>query len=256
MKFDMHCHTAEGSIDARIHIKDYINILKEKGFDGMVVTDHDSYRGYEYWKKHRDEMPEDFTVLKGIEYDTRDAGHIIVIMPDDVDLKVLRVRGMSFDTLLKLVHQYGGVLGPAHPFGMQAASAMYYKGMLRNVKRLKEFDFLEGFNTCETIRSNVLARHLADQYGLLCTGGSDAHVARYVGTAFTEFDRPVTCNNDLIDCIRSGGIADFGGTERKYLKRHHKRYWLGTTLSFRTFNMGMGMLLFPYRFYQLKTLGI
>lgn len=30
VKFDMHCHTAEGSVDAKISIDDYINIIKKK----------------------------------------------------------------------------------------------------------------------------------------------------------------------------------------------------------------------------------
>ena len=42
VKFDMHCHTAEGSVDAKVGIDDYIKVLKSKGFKGMVVTDHDS----------------------------------------------------------------------------------------------------------------------------------------------------------------------------------------------------------------------
>ena len=46
MKFDMHCHTKAGSIDAKVPLERYIEILKEKGFGGMLVTDHDSYRGY------------------------------------------------------------------------------------------------------------------------------------------------------------------------------------------------------------------
>ena len=46
VKLDMHCHTAEGSVDAKVGIDDYIKILKSKGFKGMVVTDHDSYGGY------------------------------------------------------------------------------------------------------------------------------------------------------------------------------------------------------------------
>ena len=29
MKFDMHCHTKEGSIDGKISIADYIRILKD-----------------------------------------------------------------------------------------------------------------------------------------------------------------------------------------------------------------------------------
>ena len=51
MKIDMHCHVKEGSIDSRVGIEEYITILKEHGFQGMVITDHDTYNGYRYWKK-------------------------------------------------------------------------------------------------------------------------------------------------------------------------------------------------------------
>lgn len=43
MKIDMHCHTKEGSIDGKVPIDEYITLLKQKGFGGMLVTDHDSY---------------------------------------------------------------------------------------------------------------------------------------------------------------------------------------------------------------------
>ena len=52
MKIDMHCHVKEGSIDSRVGIEEYITILKEHGFQGMVITDHDTYNGYRYWKKN------------------------------------------------------------------------------------------------------------------------------------------------------------------------------------------------------------
>ena len=74
MKFDMHCHTKEGSLDGRVGLEDYIRILKDKGFQGMLVTDHNSYDGYRAWKNQvKDGTAQDFVVLKGIEYDTINA---------------------------------------------------------------------------------------------------------------------------------------------------------------------------------------
>ena len=35
MKFDMHCHTKEGSMDGKVPIDDFIAELIRKGFDGM-----------------------------------------------------------------------------------------------------------------------------------------------------------------------------------------------------------------------------
>ena len=78
MKIDMHCHVKEGSIDSKVGLDEYITKLKEHGFEGMLITDHDTYKGYRHWKYHmKGKVHEDFVVLKGIEYDTYDAGHII-----------------------------------------------------------------------------------------------------------------------------------------------------------------------------------
>ena len=71
----MHCHTKEGSLDGKVSIGEYIRILKSQGFSGMLVTDHDSYNGF---RRYRDKLKgsiKDFIVLKGVEYDTIDAGH-------------------------------------------------------------------------------------------------------------------------------------------------------------------------------------
>ena len=45
MKFDMHCHTKEGSMDGKVPIDDFIAELIRKGFNGMLVSDHNSYNG-------------------------------------------------------------------------------------------------------------------------------------------------------------------------------------------------------------------
>ena len=50
MKIDMHCHVKEGSIDSRVTLEEYIMTCKEKGIDGILVTDHDTYNGYRHWK--------------------------------------------------------------------------------------------------------------------------------------------------------------------------------------------------------------
>ena len=69
----------------------------------MVITDHDTYNGYRYWKKNlKGKKHTDFVVLKGIEYDTRDAGHILVIMPEGVKMRLLEMRGMPLALLIDL----------------------------------------------------------------------------------------------------------------------------------------------------------
>lgn len=254
MKFDMHCHTKAGSIDAKISVEEYIRLLKEQNFDGMLITDHDTYKGYRYWYENCSSSTEDFVVLAGVEYDTKDAGHILVIMPDGIFLPVLRIRGMSVELLEKVVHSYGGVLGLAHPFGPKSSSALVLKKLQRDTHIIDRLDFIEGFNTCETSTANHLAQKLAQKHGKPCVGGSDSHKAEYVGMAFTTFDRDITCNNQLIEAITQGDIAGFGGTERKFLQKHKKRNSFAATWGFRAYNRSLGFLNSPYRNHKLRKL--
>ena len=166
MKFDMHCHTKEGSIDGKISIADYIRILKDKGFDGMIVTDHNSYNGFRHYKNNLKQKINDFVVLKGIEYDTIDAGHILVIMPENIKLKLLECRGLPVRILQDVVHKHGGILGPAHPCGERHLSITQTKAYKKHPEIMKKFDFLEGFNSCESDESNKHAMELAKKYNL------------------------------------------------------------------------------------------
>ena len=97
VRFDMHCHTAEGSPDAKVKILDYIDLLKQRGFHGMLVTDHDSYSGYKAYLRQKDKV-KDFSVLRGIEYDTFDYGHFLIVLPSDTPEEVYDLfehRGMA-----------------------------------------------------------------------------------------------------------------------------------------------------------------
>ncbi len=217
MKYDFHCHTREGSLDAKVDILRYAELLRGKGFAGMMVTDHNSYRGYRAWLeiKAQGMAPEGFTVLKGIEYDTLDAGHILVVTPDEVDLKLLEIRGLPVHLLIKAVHKCGGILGPAHPYGAKFLSAMCSRRVGQNEALIRQFDFIEAFNTCELPESNRKARALAEVYGKQVFGGSDSHREDYIGMAYTGLPEEITCCNDLIRLVKEGRATVCGGTERE-----------------------------------------
>ena len=176
LKLDMHCHTHEGSVDSKIGVEEYIRILIEKGYDGMLITDHDTYNGYRYWKEHlKGKKYKDFVVLKGIEYDTNNAGHMLVVMPENVKLRILEMRGMPLPMLLFVVHAFGGIVGPAHPFGEKYLSFTNTRYFRKNRNIVDKFDFIETFNSCENAERNIQARQLANIYGKPGFGGSDSH---------------------------------------------------------------------------------
>lgn len=250
----MHCHTREGSLDGKVEVADYIRVLKEKGFDGMLVSDHNSYNGYRKWKKSlRGRKFTDFVVLKGIEYDTIDAGHILVIMPETLKLRILELRGLPVGILIDIVHRYGGVLGPAHPCGERYLSFINTRKRRNKEAVMEKFDFVETFNSCESEQSNAEAAGLADKFHKPGFGGSDSHKVECIGTAYTEFPVKIEKESDLIRCIRYGEGITCGGV-----------YYKGTTKqklgifnhllvqSFWVYNRVSGWLRLPKRKKELK----
>lgn len=216
MKFDMHCHTHEGSSDSRVSVEEYIKLLRDQGFGGMLMTDHNSYNGYRYWKENIcGKKYQDFVVLKGIEYDTFNAGHFIVILPSNDDSILMEKRGLTIEKLVEVVHSHGGILGPAHPYGENFLS-IYRTGRFKKDKSItKEFDFVEGFNSCEDYCDNEKAKEVALRYNKQMFAGSDSHRASSVGTAITNIDAEIRSEDDLINYIKSGKKTSIEG-ERWY----------------------------------------
>ena len=233
-------------MDSKVPVEEYARQFMKLGYEGFMIADHNSYRGCKAWDAVS-ENPEfkNFTVIRGLEYDTKDAGHILVIMPDDLYLRILHIRGMKLWRLILLVHSRGGILGPAHPFGISTSSMMGFKKM--NPRLLKHMDFVEIFNTCEAPESNRLAKSLASRYRVPGVGGSDAHVTDYIGMAWTEIHHPIHCNNDLIHAIKLHATVTAGGKERQQTKKSKaKEHWIGQT-AYRLYNRGIGKLRSPHR---------
>lgn len=247
MRFDMHCHTREGSLDGKIKLAHYVHILKKKGYQGMLISDHNSYHAYRYYEKYKDKpIFQNFTVLKGIEYDTIDAGHFLVIMPEHCSLSILELRGLSVTVLIEIVHFFGGILGPAHPYGEKYLSLCRTRRFRQKPYIAKSFDFIEAFNACEKPSSNAAAARLARRLHLPGLGGSDAHRPACVGFGFTDLPDTILTESDLIRYIHARRPVGFGG-----------KYYHGTTrerigafhpvllYSFWLFNKAAG--LFRYR---------
>ncbi len=217
MKFDMHCHTKEGSLDGKITIRDTILMLQKKGYDGMLITDHNSYKAYRYYQKHiAGKEFTDFVVLKGIEYDTIDAGHIIIIMPNGVRLPLLELRGLPVSLLIDIVHHYGGILGPAHPCGEKYLSLMNTRRGKKSRDLVAKFDFFETYNACESPESNRSADALAIRFDKPGIGGSDSHRDESTGLGYTVIDADIKDECDLIHAILSDVDITTGGERYRF----------------------------------------
>lgn len=212
MRFDLHCHTAEGSLDGKIPLREYVQLLKENGFQGMLITDHNSYKAYQHYVSNSsDPVFQDFTVLKGIEYDTRSSGHFLIVMPRGFSVPLFDVRGLPLRSLIRLVHEHGGIIGPAHPFGEKFLSFGRSRTFQKHRDIVSQFDFLEGYNCCESAEANAEAIDLAREFQIPCFGGSDSHRHDNVGLAYTDFPVSIRTEDDLIRHVKQKGSMEIGG---------------------------------------------
>ena len=126
-------------------------------------------------------------------------------------MRLLEMRGMPVSVLIDLVHRNGGVLGPAHPCGEKYLSITNTKRFYTSPEVMKRFDFVEAYNCCESAASNAGAKKLAEKYGKVTVGGSDAHRAGCVGRAYTILPEPVSCETELISMIHKKTKFETGG---------------------------------------------
>lgn len=227
MKIDIHCHTSEGSPDSIVDIAKTIETLKEKGYDGMIVTDHNSYQGYNNIQ-HKDI---DFVVLKGIEYDTSDAGHMIIVLPTNVDTDLFTHKGMEVKDTIKAVHNFGGIIGPAHPFDYYKLGILNNAKWIQNQSIVEKFDFIEGFNSCGSSMGNNKANKLAKSFNLPIMGGSDSHRVNSVGKGWTKLPKRINNETEFIELIKESSYDDiiaggelFNGTTKD---KHKNLYAIG-----------------------------
>ena len=104
--------------------------LLKSQIQGMLITDHDTYNGYRHWKNEiKGKKHKDFLVLKGIEYDTFGGGHILVIMPENVKLRCLELRGMPTHLLISMSIPTEGSWGRRIPAEKKSLEPLPHPGL-------------------------------------------------------------------------------------------------------------------------------
>lgn len=201
----MHFHTREGSIDGKVGVNDALNILKYKGYDGVLITDHNSYSGY---NAVYNESEYGLKVLCGMEYDTVDGGHCLIILPDRLQLSQLTEPGLRIEEVIELVHSVGGVIGLSHPYDCSRLGFM--NASCKNKEKiLKDIDFIEGVNASSFKKKNDKAMELAKKLNKPIFSGSDSHKKTEVGKGSTEVRAEITSNRDLIELVKRAGFNTF-----------------------------------------------
>lgn len=179
MKLDMHVHTLHSKKCGWMSPERLIEHAKEKGLDGLAVTDHNTIDGaLEVFDIVRDEQMELFVII-GEEIST-DRGEVLAYFINK------EIKEGPFSEVLAQIKRSGGISAIPHPFDR------IRKGF-NNVKAaMNEVDAIEVLNS--RCFFNQKAFDLCRAHNKPMLGGSDAHFYREVGQAWTEIsDDPRAC---------------------------------------------------------------
>jgi hypothetical protein len=169
MKLDMHIHT-KYSRDCRLEPKDILKIARDKGLDGIAITDHNTIKGGVETKKINKD--EDFAVIVGSEIRTNKGEIIGYFLNEEIES---RDRWEVMDD----IKAQGGIVCLPQPF------EIFRRNRVAHIEGvIKHADACEVFNSrCILNWSNRKARRFAEKNNLAMIAGSDAHSSGEIGSA-------------------------------------------------------------------------
>lgn len=204
MKIDMHSHT-RGS-DGKGTPDQIAEVALDAGLDGLCLTDHHVNVPGDNDEVYRVAEAVEAAGVKafiGVEYSTKQ-GHLL-IYGIDVPLEAWGLYPQMQD-VIDDVNAMGGACIAAHPY------QGYRYSLQHKVKDIQGLAALEGINGKCLVKgdgNNAKAMKAAAEMGLPTTGGSDAHFARHTGIAYTEFERTIEDDLDLVAALKEGRFRPF-----------------------------------------------
>lgn len=196
MKVDLHCHS-EASWDCVTPLARFPERCRARGISVQAITDHDKIWGA---KKLRDmTRGSELTVIVGEEVTTAE-GELIGLF-----LEALIPPGMSARDTVKAIRDQGGLVLLPHGFDPLKRKRLKPNAL---AKIAHEIDIVEIFNTRVSKTAwNEAARQWAVKEGKLMSGGSDAHTARDIGSAWvTVPECDISTPASLLQALSQGQV--------------------------------------------------
>ncbi len=193
--FDLHMHTSRHSPDSVINPFSLLHRARELDLDGIVITEHDFLWTDEELEELRAVLP-NLAVFAGVEVSAKEGHFLCYGVKDPLRLP----KGIGVADLCKEVHQQGGAVIAAHPFRWDQP----FNEILAELA--PDLDGLEVMTSNMDAGCRRKAEQVWKAKGWIGLGDSDAHVENIVGCCYTEFEKPIRDEKDLIDALR-GGVA-------------------------------------------------
>ncbi len=197
MKIDLHIHTTAYSKCSTMSPDELMMAARAAGLDGVCITEHD--RIWTVQEARALAEKHGLPVFRGMEITTTGGDILVFGMEEEPN------HMWTPADLKNRVNKAGGVAIAAHPFrgfllfGFGALN-MNVQDAIGNPTFLHVHG-LEVCNSLVTSDENDLASQVADELGLLKTGGSDAHSPQAVGTCVTMFEEKINDEQDLVRAL-------------------------------------------------------
>lgn len=220
--YESHFHTAEVSGCAHVNAQDAVNLYKNAGYSGVVVTDHFYQHGFENkyegntWQEKIDYYlrgyrlakelaTDDFAVILGLEARfevDNDNDYLVYGLDEEFLYEHEWLTKWTLEDFKKLAEKNEITVIQAHPFRKYST-----------ITPPREIDGIEIYNgNRRHDSSNDFAELWAKKHGFITTAGSDFHEYEDLARAGMAFDRFVTNSKEFRAELLSG---------RYELKKHN-----------------------------------
>jgi predicted metal-dependent phosphoesterase TrpH len=212
IKLDLHVHSVY-SRDSVNTIDTITRRIKEAGFQGYALADHDTMEGLPEALEKRGDL---LVVVPALEVTARGA-HVLALDPNEPI-----PMGLSVAETIEKIHDQGATAVLAHPYGLPRSWVSI------NDTKNSSLDAVEVANSAQFPYGYIcsLNRKLAEELSLPVTGGSDSHIPDTIGRGYTIVDTPSTELRDVIDSIRKGR-TEAGGSGISIYERYKKLLKIG-----------------------------
>jgi len=188
-KADLHIHS-NYSKDALSDLPAILEMAEKKKLNIIAITDHQTIKGAKEGQKMAPQFG--LEVIVGEEITTKEGDIIGLFIEEEI------LPGRSVLNTIKEIHQQGGLAIAPHPDN-------WFLGGIPLGVLLKIFDQLDGIELFNGSWAGRIKRKENEKlnellFDLAPLGGSDAHLARQIGCAYTVF--PGKTPDDLYAAIR------------------------------------------------------
>ncbi len=209
-KYELHCHTRGVSDCGRVQPEKIAKLYMEKGYDGIVVTDHyspltfykknlftpEKYSGFYLsgYRRMKEYAGDRFTVLLGMElrhYATAN-DYLIYGVEEDFIINGGNLMTLLEKDMFRRCKEQGYLVFQAHPFRpfIVRCNPDYLDG-------------IEVYNGKTDFKRNQKALEWAKKHGKLMSSGSDFHTEEHLARGGIITDRKITSNADLLEVLKS-----------------------------------------------------